>query len=380
MTKINLTDLNFEQLEKEITFLNEPLYRAEQIFTSVHKKNVKSINEIAAIPASLKEKLGRKYFILNLINVKITDSANSVTRKFLFETDSADSGQKNFIESVLISEKGRETVCISTQSGCNVGCEFCATGKMGFKKNLSVSEIISQIYEVKKLSGKNPSNIVYMGMGEPFLNYDNMLNSLKILTHPSGFGLSSKRITVSTVGFMGKIKKFADDLISPENISIKNVKLALSLHSTDNGFREKIIPTSSKNTLQEIYKEISYFYQKTKNKVTYEYIYFEDLNDTDNDVKRIARLLRMVPSNLNIIPFHKIDFELQKPLDAFNNKQDTKKLLSNKKLFDFIDKLKNEKVIVNLRSSSGSDINAACGQLSVDQHKESKTVYKQISE
>lgn len=369
MTKINLTDLNFEQLEKEITFLSEPLYRAEQIFTSVHKKNVKSINEIAAIPASLKEKLGRNYFILNLINAKITDSANSVTRKFLFETDSADSGQKNFIESVLISEKGRETVCISTQSGCNVGCEFCATGKMGFKKNLSVSEIISQIYEVKKLSGKNPSNIVYMGMGEPFLNYDNMLNSLKILTHPSGFGLSSKRITVSTVGFMGKIKKFADDLTSPENSSIKNVKLALSLHSTNNGFREKIIPTSAKNTLQEIYKEISYFYQKTKNKVTYEYIYFEDLNDTDNDVKRIARLLRMVPSNLNIIPFHKIDFELQKPLDAFNNKQDTKKLLSNKKLFDFIDKLKNEKVIVNLRSSSGSDINAACGQLSVDQQR-----------
>ncbi len=379
MAKINLTDLTFEQLENEIISLKEPSYRAEQIFISVHKKNNRSVNEITSVPVSLRDKLNEKFIIPGLVNSKITDSANSVTRKFLFETDSPDPGQRNFIESVLISEKGRETVCISTQSGCNVGCGFCATGKMGFKKNLSVSEIVSQIYEVKRLSGKEPTNIVYMGMGEPFLNYENMLNSLKILTHPSGFALSSNRITVSTVGFTGKIKKFADDLTAPGNSSVKNVKLALSLHSTDNGFREKIIPTSVRNTLQDIYKEISYFYQKTRNKVTYEYIHFENLNDTENDIKRIARLLRMIPSNLNVIPFHKIDFELEKPLDVFNNKQDTKNLLSNEKLNDFIDKLKNEKVIVNLRSSSGSDINAACGQLSFNQEKISGTEYKPIS-
>ncbi|MCY7362817.1 MAG: 23S rRNA (adenine(2503)-C(2))-methyltransferase RlmN, partial [Ignavibacteria bacterium] len=272
-----------------------------------------------------------------------------------------------FIETVLISENDRETICISTQVGCNVGCEFCATGKMGFRKNLDVGEIIAQVYEVKRLTGIEPTNIVYMGMGEPFLNYDNMLKSLKMLTHAKGMGLSSKRITVSTVGFVGKIRKFADDIMLEENKSVKNVKLALSLHSTDNGLRESIIPTSVKNKLSDLYKEISYFYQKTKNKVTYEYIYFEGLNDTDNDIKRLEKLLKMVPSNLNIIPFHPIDFELNKPLDVFNIKKDKNNLLSNKKLFDFIAKLKNNKVVTNLRSSSGVDINAACGQLAVKQ-------------
>lgn len=372
MEKINLLDLTFDQLVKEILTLEEPEYRAGQIFISLHRKNVKSVSEITGIPGTLKDKLENGFFIPDLVNKKITDSENTVTSKYLFETASSSEAKKVFIETVLISEKDRETICVSTQAGCNAGCEFCATGKMGLIKNLTPGEIISQVYEVKRLSGKDPTNLVYMGMGEPFLNYDNMLNSLKILTHNSGLALPSGRITVSTVGFTGKIKKFADDLTAPENKSIKNVKLALSLHSTDKGLREKIIPVSKKNTLPEIYKEISYFYQKTKNKVTYEYIHFEDLNDSENDIKRLTRLLRMVPSNLNIIPFHKIDFVLNKPLDVFNNKQDTKNLLSNKKLIDFIAKLKNEKVIVHLRSSSGVDINAACGQLSVIESKNSK--------
>ncbi|MDQ3193890.1 MAG: radical SAM protein, partial [Bacteroidota bacterium] len=274
-----------------------------------------------------------------------------------------------FIEAVLISEKGRDTFCISTQVGCNVGCEFCATGKMGFKKNLDVSLIAAQVYEVIRQTKVTPTNIVFMGMGEPFLNYVNMLKSLKVLTHPDGLALSSKRITVSTVGFTGKIKKFADDLSLEENKSVRNVKLALSLHSTDNGIRESIIPTSVKNSLAEIYKELIYFYQKTNNKITYEYIFFPGLNDTENDVKRIAKISKMVPSNLNIIPFHPIEFELKKPLDIYNDKKDINNLLLNKKLNDFIARLKNEKVVVNLRTSSGVDINAACGQLAVIQDK-----------
>ncbi|MEZ4824284.1 MAG: 23S rRNA (adenine(2503)-C(2))-methyltransferase RlmN [Ignavibacteria bacterium] len=286
----------------------------------------------------------------------------------MFELSS--DGRNYLIESVLISENERETLCISTQVGCNVGCEFCATGKMGFMKNLDVSEIIAQIYEVKRKTGISPSNIVYMGMGEPFLNYDNMLRSLLMITHKEGLDLSSKRITVSTVGFKGKIINFADDLIKEENKSVKNVKLALSLHSTDNGIRESIIPTSVKNNLTVLYNELAYFYQKTRNKITYEYIFFEGLNDTENDVKRLSKITKMVPSNLNIIPFHPIDFELNKPLDIFNTKKDINNLLSNKKLFDFIARLKNNKVVVNVRSSSGIDINAACGQLSVSTERQ----------
>ncbi|MBL8005939.1 MAG: 23S rRNA (adenine(2503)-C(2))-methyltransferase RlmN [Ignavibacteria bacterium] len=367
--KKNILNFTFEELEKEIISDNEPKYRAEQIFSKIHRDNVNSFSEITNIPVLLRKKINELYHIPELRIIKITDSGHSITKKFLFEIVDENSKSDNFIETVLISEDDRNTICISTQIGCNAGCEFCATGKMGFRKNLEAGEIISQVYQVKKLTGIMPTNIVFMGMGEPFLNYDNLLKSLKILTHYRGSGIPSKRITVSTVGFKGKIRKFADDLTSDENKSIRRIKLALSLHSTDNGFRESIMPVSGKYKLSEIYKEISYFYQKTKNKITYEYIYFEGLNDTDDDVKRLGKVTRMVPSNLNVIPFHPIDFELKRPLDIYNSKKDINKLLSNKKLFDFIARLKNIKTVVNLRSSSGIDINAACGQLALKSNK-----------
>lgn len=363
MSKKNILSLSIEELETEIIKLKEPRYRAKQIFNSLHKSNAESINEISSVPVELKEKLQNVFYMPLLKTIKVSDSQKFNTKKFLFEISSLN--EKYFIETVLISENERETICISTQVGCNVGCEFCATGKMGFKKNLEVSEIISQIYEVKRHTGIIPTNIVYMGMGEPFLNYDNMLNSLKMITHKEGMNLSSKRITVSTVGFKGKLIKFADDILKEENKSLKNVKLALSLHSTDNGLRESLIPTSAKNRLPDLYKELSYFYQKTRNKITYEYIFFEGLNDTDNDVNRLEKISKMVPSNINIIPFHPIGFDLAKPLESFNVKKDINNLLSNNKLFDFIARLKSRKVVVNLRNSSGVDINAACGQLAV---------------
>ncbi|MEO8446715.1 MAG: 23S rRNA (adenine(2503)-C(2))-methyltransferase RlmN [bacterium] len=364
MSKKNLLNITFDELENQIELLDEKRYRAEQIFSSIHKYNVSSINDIKGIPAELKRKISEFFLIPALKTILVTDSKSFNTKKFLFSI--SDSSENYLIESVLISENERHTICVSTQVGCNVGCEFCATGKMGFRKNLDVSQIILQVYEVIKQTGIVPTNIVFMGMGEPFLNYENMLTSLKILTHSKGLGLSSRRITVSTVGFIGKIKKFADDISLPENNSIRNVKLALSLHSTDNGIREAIIPTSVKNKLSGLYEEISYFYQKTRNKITYEYIFFEGLNDTDSDVKRLGKITKMVPSNLNIIPFHPIGFELKKPLDIFNDKKDIKNLLSNEKLNDFIARLKKEKVVVNVRSSSGVDINAACGQLAVN--------------
>lgn len=360
MNKKNLLNYTIEELENEMKILHQPKYRAKQIFDSVNGKNVNKIEDIKGIPTELIKILKVSFCINSVRNLIVTDSVKFNTKKYLFETEN-----KLRIESVLISEEERKTVCISTQVGCNVGCEFCATGKMGFKKNLEAGEIVSQVYEVKRLSGSDPTNIVYMGMGEPFLNYDNMLKSLLILTDKNGPGIPSRRITVSTVGFKQKIKKFADDIIKKENSSVKNVKLALSLHTTDNGLREKIIPSSVKNRLPDIYPELAYFYKTTGNKITYEYIFFEGLNDTDNDIKRLEKLSRMVPSNINVIPFHPIDFKLNEPLNAFNNKKDIDKLHSDKKLSEFIEKLKSRKVVVNLRKSSGVDINAACGQLAV---------------
>ena len=208
-------------------------------------------------------------------------------------------------------------------------------------------------------------------MGEPFLNYENVIKSLLILTNKNGLAVSSKKITVSTVGFKEKLRKFTEDITKDENKSIKNIKLAFSLHSIDNGFREKLIPTSKKNKLKDIYEELTNFYRKTKNKITYEYIYFEGINDKKDDISRLAGLSKMIPCNINIIPFHPIGFELKEPLKKLNSSysenkiQGNKNSLLNENLFVFIEELRSRKVIVNLRTSSGMDIFAACGQLAV---------------
>lgn len=234
---------------------------------------------------------------------------------------------------------------------------------MGFSKNLSAGDIVSQVYTVCDQTGLDPTNLVFMGMGEPFLNYSNTISSLKILTDPEGLAVSSRRITISTVGFKGRIKKFADDISSEKNYQIRNVKLALSLHSTDRGLREALIPTSKVNELSAIYDELIYFYRKTGNKVTIEYIVFPGLNDTDKDVARIEKISRMVPSNVNVIPFHPINFKLSEPISYLNSFSDKQNSLSKRNINNFIAALRDRRVVVNLRKSSGEDINAACGQL-----------------
>lgn len=366
--KKNILNLTLPELEQYMESIGEPKYRAKQVFASLHGRQAASIDELTGIPKELKKKLDESFYVKALERMLTSDSHQYNTKKFLFElpgTHAKNSDKTLKIETVLISEKDRNTICVSTQVGCNVGCEFCATGKMGFMKNLDSSQVVSQVYEVIRATGIKPTNLVFMGMGEPFLNYDNMLKSLKLLTDKSGLDLSSRKITVSTVGFADKIKKFADDLMLEENKEIKNVKLALSLHSTDNGIREAIIPTSKKNKLSSIYDELVYFYRKTKNKITYEYIFFNGLNNTPEDVKRLEKLSKMIPCNINLIPFHPIEFELRKPLNIFNDPKNTDKVFLNKKLFDFIKELKSRSIVVNLRSSSGVDINAACGQLAV---------------
>lgn len=374
--KHNLLNLTFPELQEYLVSNGEHRFRAKQIFDSIHAKGVTEIDDITGIPKALKEKLKNDFEFSQLQLDKVSDSGKYNTKKFLFElpgiTSSKVTGNLK-IETVLINEGRRHTVCVSTQVGCNVGCEFCATGKMGFQKNLDVSQIINQVYGVIKCTGTIPTNLVFMGMGEPFLNYDNMLKSLSILTSEHGLQIPSRKITVSTVGFKGKIKKFADDITSGGFENVKNVKLALSLHSTDNGVREAIIPTSVKNRLPDLYEELVYFYKKTRNKVTYEYIYFDGLNDTNNDIKRLEKLSKMIPSNINIIPFHPIDFELGGSLNRYNglrNSENTNSLLIEK-INDFICELRARDVVVNLRSSSGVDINAACGQLAVTENKAS---------
>ena len=372
--KHNLLNFTFPELQEYLVSNGEQRFRAKQIFDSIHARGVTEIDDITGIPKNLKEKLKENFELSQLQLDKVSDSEKYNTKKFLFElpgiTSSKVKGNLK-IETVLINEGRRHTICVSTQVGCNVGCEFCATGKMGFQKNLDVSQIVNQVYGVIKCTSTIPTNLVFMGMGEPFLNYENMLKSISILTSENCLQIPSRKITVSTVGFKGKIKKFADDITSEGFESVKNVKLALSLHSTDNGIREAIIPTSVKNRLPDLYDELIYFYKKTRNKVTYEYIYFDGLNDTNNDIKRLEKLSKMIPCNINIIPFHHINFELGGPLAKFNGLNGSVKTnsLLIEKINDFIGELRARDVVVNLRSSSGVDINAACGQLAVTENK-----------
>lgn len=361
--RLSLGDMLPGELKMKLSELGERDYRAKQIFSAIHARGVAEINELRQIPSDFRKKLEALFTLRALNEIKVTDSGQFSTKKFLFGLSRDPSVM---IETVLISEKGRNTVCVSTQAGCNVGCEFCATARLGFRLNLTAFEIVSQVYEVCRISGMEITNVVYMGMGEPFLNYENMLKSLQMLTHEDGMNLPARRITVSTVGFKGRIRRFADDLTMSENTKMRKVKLALSLHSTDNGIREEIIPTSKKNKLSDLYEEIAYFYRKTGSKVTYEYIHFPGINDLSGDIKRLASLAKMVPSNINIIPFHPIGIELKKPLDSLNScDRDTKNLLSNDRLNDLIAQLRKRNTVVNLRTSSGVDINAACGQLAL---------------
>ena len=342
-------------------------YRTTQIFQSLHQKLLFDFNKITGLPGSVKKYLSENFEFPYFKHITTSESKDN-TRKFLFEiiNSNADIDKYERLETVLIQEENRITICISTQVGCNVGCEFCATGKMGFLKNLEISQIILQVYNVMLLTGKKPTNIVFMGMGEPFLNYENTIGALKILTDKRGLGIPSRKITVSTVGFNQKIRKFADDLVTENNKSIKNIKLALSLHSTNQGIRESIIPISKMNRLSDLYKELVYFYRTTGTKITYEYIFFPGINDTEEDIKRIVKLSGMIPCNFNLIPFHRIRYELKPPLDIFNNSEGTHNSLLINSLNYFISKLKSKKVIINLRSSSGLDINAACGQLATN--------------
>jgi 23S rRNA (adenine2503-C2)-methyltransferase len=370
--KNNILNYTLPELEQIVEEYDEEKYRAKQIFISLHHMHVSDVMEIKAIPLASRKTLNENFSIYSLKLLHIDESKESKTKKFLFELFNSAEGTKEkkiTIETVLISEKGRHTICLSTQAGCNVGCEFCATGKMGLKRNLETGEIINQVYEVSKIAGITPTNLVYMGMGEPFLNYENVMKSLNILTSKEGRNISSRRITVSTIGLKNKIRKFTDDLLKDENRKLRNVKLAFSLHSTDNGIRESIVPISVNNKLSDIYDELAYYYKKLRNKITYEYIYFNGINNSDNDVKRLDKLSMMVPCNINIIPFHPIDFKLKKPFDVYTQMIDGKEScckdisLLNVGLIDFIGKLKSRKITTNLRSSSGVDIKAACGQL-----------------
>ncbi|MFH0734593.1 MAG: 23S rRNA (adenine(2503)-C(2))-methyltransferase RlmN [bacterium] len=343
-----LTEIELENYFKEI---GEPKFRAKQVFNWVYNHLITDFDEMNNLPKELRAKLKETSTLLSLDIHKIYKSTENNTTKIVFVTF-----DNKFIEAVIISDNDRNTLCISTQVGCPLDCKFCATGVMGYKRNLSSAEIIDQYLIAAKEFGKNNiTNIVYMGMGEPLLNYDNTLKSLNILTNELNLGVSRNRITVSTAGIPSRIIDLAN--CGPR------VKLALSLHSSFNNIRSKIMPINDKYPLEQVLEALKYYTTKVKSRITFEYTLLKGINDRNEDIKRIANICSNIPSKINIIPFNSIKHI--EPTGISAELEPT----SKEDMYLFADKLRNKNITVMIRETQGDDIAAACGQLAAKEIK-----------
>ena len=343
--KQTLKGLTIDELRKYFLSINEPAFRAEQVFKWMYGDMVDDYNEMSNLPKSLRKSLSESMTINTLRYSTSEISQSTGTKIYIFESIE---GHK--IESVVIPEKKRTTLCISTQVGCPLDCKFCATGLMGYKKNLTAGEIFDQFKLASKdYKESDITNIVYMGMGEPLLNFREMVKSLEIFAAELTTKISLKKITVSTAGIAPKINEL-------EQTGLK-VKLAFSLHSCFEDIRNKIMPINKKYSLKENVEALKNYSAKTNTRITFEYVMLGGINDRDEDVKAISRLMSTIPSKLNIIPFNSLEHMNPSGLSG--------KLKSTpmERILRFADKLREKNITVMLRNTQGDDIAAACGQL-----------------
>ena len=340
LDKKNIRTLTLDELKDFFKMNDMPAFRAKQVYEWLWKKSVSSFDEMRNISKETIQLLNEHFVILH---AKITESQKSADRTIKSAFGLYDN---NNVEGVLIPTKKRMTACISSQIGCSLTCKFCATGKLDRLRNLNADEIYDQVFMLNEqaLSNYNQklSNIVYMGMGEPLLNYRNVLESIDKITSTDGLGMSPKRITVSTAGIAKLIKKLGDDEVK--------FNLALSLHAANDKKRNYIMPINEQNSLEALKEAIVYFYEKTQTRITYEYIIFKDFNDEISDAQELASFAKITPCKINIIEYNPIDDgEFQQA--------------KREKVDAFVNHLESKNLIVNVRRSRGKDIDAACGQL-----------------
>ena len=331
-----------EALEKIILNAAEPKFRAKQIREWLWKKGATSFDQMTNLSKDLRSFLDEK-FVINAIGEDKVQRSNDGTIKTRFQLHDG-----HMIESVLIPvpEENRYTVCVSSQVGCSLTCKFCATGQMKRVRNLDGAEIFDQVVMVNQQSeaifGHPLTNIVFMGMGEPLLAYRNVMEGIEYITSPSGLNMSPRRITVSTAGIAKMIKKLADDQVK--------FNLALSLHAADDQKRNQIMPINEQNNLKVLLDALIYFYERTRQKISYEYIAFHNFNDSIEDAKKLWHLCKHFPVMVNIIEYNPIDGASFTKAKAH-------------KIDQFAQYLRDKKVMVTVRRSRGKDIDAACGQL-----------------
>lgn len=338
--KHNIRNLTLPELQDAFLGLGEKRFRAQQVFEWLWKKNAGSFEEMTNLSKDLRDKLEMHYFI-DKIYLDDQQISSDKTIKCAFQVE-----QGKVVEGVLIPTSSRMTACISLQVGCSLACTFCATGRLKLMRNLTAGEIVDQVVYLKNQAeqryGQTLSNIVYMGMGEPLLNYKNVLRSTEILTSESGLGMSPRRITVSTAGIAKMIKKLGDDEVK--------FNLALSLHAANDAKRDKIMEINETNNLDTLREALEYFHEKTGSRVTFEYIIFNGFNDEIQDARELAEFAKCVPCKINIIEYNPIDGGEFRQADPF-------------KVDAFARFLEERNLVVNVRRSRGKDIDAACGQL-----------------
>lgn len=333
---------------KEFFIKNElERFRGQQLFNWMYNHLVTDFDEMSSIPKLIRNKLKEETEIVTLKFIDSEVSNFNNTKKYIFET-----AEENKIESVIIPDENRVTLCLSTQVGCPLDCKFCATGLMGYKKNLTSGEIFDQyLLTAKDYGADKITNIVYMGMGEPLLNFKETVRSLEIFAEDLTTGISLKKITISTAGIAPKIKELAETGL--------NVKLALSLHSCFEDIRSKIMPINEKYSLKANLDAIRYYARKTKTRITFEYVMLKDINDRPEDIAAITRLCSGVASKINIIPFNSLKH--MNPEGLAGELEPT----PQDKIQDFVQQLRDKNITVMVRNTMGDDIAAACGQLAI---------------
>jgi 23S rRNA (adenine2503-C2)-methyltransferase len=338
--KSDVLALTLDDLKDFLIKNNVKPFRAKQIFEWIWSKHVTDFDEMTNLSKDLRELL-KIHFYFQAVEIEHLQVSKDKTIKIAFKLI-----DDLLVEGVLIPTDNRSTACISSQVGCSLGCEFCATGKMGFKRNLTVGEIFHQVTEIMKLAHEqynlSLTNIVLMGMGEPLLNYDNVLSAIHHITSEDGLGMSPQRITLSTVGLTRMIRKLADDDVK--------FNLAISLHSANNKQRTEFMPVNRGNSLEDLRDALVYFNQKTGQRITFEYLLMDGINDSLQNAKEFAEYCKSFPVKINII--------------EYNSTRDKRFKKSPNESFDqFVTFLKSKNLVVNVRRSRGQDIDAACGQL-----------------
>ncbi len=330
--------MNHEELQALCIKAGESKFRGEQLFEWLYRHGISSFDCMSNINKSFREHLN-EHFILHTLTVENSlpsEEDNSV--KILFRTR-----DDHFIETVSMVENNRHTVCLSSQAGCVLDCHFCATGKLGLKRNLSTGEIVDQLIYVRENTDQPITNVVFMGMGEPFHNYDNVLNASDIFHSPKGFNLASTRITISTAGLLPQINKYIKEK--------RRYKLAISLNASNDKVRTEIMPINKKWSINDLIKSGKEYSNQKKRLIMFEYVLLKGINDSEEDALELARLLQGIPCKINLIPYNEIEGKYQRPDEATITK-------FSEILHNYRDEYR-----VLVRWSKGQDIAAGCGQL-----------------